>query len=513
MKYRMAIVASLLLVQASFGAEPQQAGLHYRPPGAIFGDPIPFYHDGVHHLFYLCPDLIVGQEKKKSLAWRHLASRDLVHWEVMPPAILPDSDDRMIATGSIVEQDGLFHAFYTTAQRDAEGLGLPSVRVARSRDLITWTKEPGEPLLLLKRDVPSAMYDTLRHWRDPHVFWNPDAKQWWLAIAAQEKTSLGYPYAGAVALATSTDLRTWTVQRQPLLTTREGPASECPDIFPLGDEWGMIYYADTSRIRLAPTPAGPWRRATGDPPWGLHFLASKTEFDGERRIAHAYIQQSIEDFTRHKYGGSMALPRELYMDERGRVATRLVAEIIAACKDDATSGKGAAVFTPSQGDPVTVRRKAITLAPDTGAAAMAVWKDAPDDLFLTADVAIAPGATLNLLLRGNPLEAKPGPGRPEPTALDDNYILSLDAHRNVVTLKHGDVWNRMPAMRSQPIDLPTDRPFKLHLMLHGDILEVFVDDRISVTARVQLTGGALALLARDGKASLTNLRLTRIPTP
>ena len=256
MKYRMAIVASLLLVQASFGAEPQQAGLHYRPPGAIFGDPIPFYHDGVHHLFYLCPDLIVGQEKKKSLAWRHLASRDLVHWEVMPPAILPDADDRMIATGSIVEQDGLFHAFYTTAQRDAEGLGLPSVRVATSRDLITWTKEPGEPLLLLKRDVPSAMYDTLRHWRDPHVFWNPDAKQWWLAIAAQEKTSLGYPYAGAVALATSTDLRTWTVQRQPLLTTREGPASECPDIFPLGDEWGMIYYADTSRIRLAPTPAG-----------------------------------------------------------------------------------------------------------------------------------------------------------------------------------------------------------------------------------------------------------------
>lgn len=490
-------------------AEAERAGLHYRPAEAIFGDPIPFYHDGVHHVFYLCPDLIVGQ-KGKSLAWRHLASRDLVHWDILPPAILPDANDKMIATGSIVEKDGVFHAFYTTSKRGAEGAGLPEVRVTTSRDLISWTKELGEPLLLLKRDVPEVgLYDTLKHWRDPHVFWNPDAQQWWLAIAAQEKTSVDYPYAGAVALATSTDLRKWTVQPEPLLSSREGPASECPDVFPLGDGWAMIYYADTSRIRLAPTPRGPWRRAPNDPPWGLHFLASKTEFDGQRRIAHAYIQQSDHDFTRHKYGGTMALPREIYLDDQGAVATRLVSEIIAACKDDATSNRGAGVFRPAANDPVEIKPDVITLAPDTGEAAMAVWEDAPADYFLTADVSLAAGATLDLLLRSSPLEQRPG--QAAPNALDDSYILSLDAHRDVVTLKHGDVWNRMPAMRSQAIDLPTTRSFKLHLMLHGDILEVFVDDRISVTARVQLANGALALLARDGRASLDNLRMTHLP--
>ena len=59
--------------------------------------------------------------------------------------------------------------------------------------------------------------------------------------------------------------------------------------------------------------------------------------------------------------------------------------------------------------------------------------------------------------------------------------------------------------------LPTGRPCKLHLMLHGDVLEVFVDDRISLCARVQSPTGALALLARDGQVSLNNLRITQLP--
>lgn len=95
------------------------------------------------------------------------------------------------------------------------------MHVGTSTDLKQWTKEPGEPLLLLKRDVSAAgTYDTLAHWRDPHVFWNPGAEEWWLAVAAHEKTGLAYPYAGADALATSTDLRRWTVQPEPLLASR-----------------------------------------------------------------------------------------------------------------------------------------------------------------------------------------------------------------------------------------------------------------------------------------------------
>ena len=69
----------------------------------------------------------------------------------------------------------------------------------------------------------------------------------------------------------------------------------------------------------------------------------------------------------------------------------------------------------------------------------------------------------------------------------------------------------MPAIRTQPLELTPDRLCRLRLMLHGDVLEAFVDDRISLCARVQSPTGALALLARDGRVSLENLRITQLP--
>ena len=40
-------------------------------------------------------------------SWHHLMSRDLVAWQDLGPAITPDENDRTIATGSIVEKDGV----------------------------------------------------------------------------------------------------------------------------------------------------------------------------------------------------------------------------------------------------------------------------------------------------------------------------------------------------------------------------------------------------------------------
>lgn len=445
-----------------------------------------------------------------ALEWYHLVSRDLVHWEELPPALLADEADRIIATGSIVEKDGVFHAFYSTRNRADKGPGLASVRVATSRDLVTWTKQPGESLLLLKRDVPAlGTYESETNFRDPHVFWNPQAKEWWLAIAAQQKLDPTYPYAGAVAVATSPDLRKWTMQREPMLATREGPASECPDVFPFGKGWALIYYTDTTRIRLAETLNGPWHRPANDAPWGLHLHAAKTMTDGNRRILIGFVPRVAGDFAEHEYGGVMALPRELYADERGQPAVRLVPEVVADCQDDVTSGQGPRVFVPAQSDPVSTTDTALTLAPLTGQSALATWNAAPGDYFLTTEVTLSESASLTMLLRRNQKAKQPG-GGPR-ASLDDSYALTLDVRNQIVTLRRHDGWNRMPNLRSQTVALPTDRPVKLHLMLHGDVLEAFVDDRISLSARVQLPTGGLALLARDGAVQLNKLRITRLP--
>ncbi len=96
------VLLALVFFHCISGMKAEEAAkptgtVHYQPAGSIFGDPIPFYHDGVHHVFYL-----------KSGSWYHLVSRDLVAWQDLGPAIAPDENDRSIATGSIVEKDGVF---------------------------------------------------------------------------------------------------------------------------------------------------------------------------------------------------------------------------------------------------------------------------------------------------------------------------------------------------------------------------------------------------------------------
>jgi sucrose-6-phosphate hydrolase SacC (GH32 family) len=514
MKQIRTLLGALLLVPLVVlqAAEPS-AKFHYQPDGAVFGDPIPFQHGGIWHVFYLrrAIDSAGAFLAGSALEWYHIASHDLVHWKELPPALLADETDRMIATGSIVEKDGVFHAFYSTRNHAEKGPGLAAVRVATSRDLVTWTKQPGEPLLLLKRDVPAlGTYESDPHFRDPHVFWNPQAKEWWLAIAAQQKLDPPYPYAGAVAVATSSDLRKWMMRREPMLASRESPASECPDVFPFGKGWALIYYADTTRIRLAEILNGPWHRPANDAPWGLHLHAAKTMSDGNRRILIGFIPRVASDYAEHKYGGVMALPRELYADEKGRPAVRLVPEVMAACQDDATAGQGPRVFVPAKPDPVSVTETALTFAPKAGESALANWIAAPADYFLTTDLMLSEGASLTLLLRRNQKAKQPGSG--PGVSLDDSYALTLDARNQVVTLRRHDGWNRMPNLRSQTVALPTGRPVKLHLMLDGNVLEAFVDDRISISARVQLATGGLTLLARDGTVQLRQLRIARLPS-
>ena len=223
---------------------------HFQPEGTVFGDPIPFYNNGVHHLFYL-EQIKNPDGKRGGHSWAHIASNNLVTWKQLPPAIVPDEFEPFIATGSIVEKDGLFYAFYCTATpKEKDRI----ICVATSSDLISWTKSLENPLISLFNDVPKDVYDTKLVWRDPHVFWNPEAKQWWMAVAAEEQTNGAYSPAGTVAYATSSDLINWSVERKPMLLDRDCLAGECPDIFPFGKGWAMIYYPNATRIRLADSP-------------------------------------------------------------------------------------------------------------------------------------------------------------------------------------------------------------------------------------------------------------------
>src|SRR5690606_15113845 len=90
---------------------------YYLPNNNQFvGDCMPFYHDGVFHLYYLLDEEHHGgNEGLGGHQWAHASSRDLVNWQHHPLA-LPQTEpyEASICTGSVFFHDGLYYAFYAT---------------------------------------------------------------------------------------------------------------------------------------------------------------------------------------------------------------------------------------------------------------------------------------------------------------------------------------------------------------------------------------------------------------
>ena len=189
-----------------------------------------------YHLFYLQAPKSLGDERlrHKNATIGHAASTDLISWSTLPDALGPGSagawDDRATWTGSIVENDGVWHMLYTGVSSADKGL-VQRIGLATSRDLIRWTKHPTNPVIA----ADPRWYELLDHtawreqaWRDPWVFRDPDGHGFHALITA--RAARGRPDGrGVVGHAVSDDLVSWKVQA-PLTETGEFGHLEVPQV-------------------------------------------------------------------------------------------------------------------------------------------------------------------------------------------------------------------------------------------------------------------------------------------
>ena len=170
------------------------------------GDAIPFYHDGVYHIFSLTPPVgtTVYPERLRT-TWSHAVSKDLIHWEELPTAIYPgegkEPDASGVWTGSVLYGEGKYHAFYTGYSIQAEY--QQTICHAYSEDGINWKKDTGNPVIKPLID----QYDQ-QDFRDPYVFFNEDEKKYWMLVAAR-RLDMPVTRRGCIVLYRSTDLDSW----------------------------------------------------------------------------------------------------------------------------------------------------------------------------------------------------------------------------------------------------------------------------------------------------------------
>jgi len=433
------------------------SAFHFRPRKGNFADPIPFYWKGQYHIFYLQGD--VGK-----VPWQHIASKDLVCWRELPTALVSDGapdgpDGGHMFTGSVTEHAGTFHIFYT-GHNPANPAALEVVRHATSKDLIHWTKEHD---FTLGPDGTHYADKRFRNWRDPYVFWNPDAHKWWMVVIATDPAKPGGPQESGRAvqgLLVSDDLKTW--QQQPPIPGGRG--EECPDLFKIGDTW---YLLGGGRYVSGKASTGPFtepKHSVIDFP-GVY--AGKRMFDGKRQIwvgwawdGPGQTDAAVAGEGVLSWGGFMCLPRELYPIGEGELGCRPAREIVAL------HSRLEAEAAP-EGDSIPLSR----------------------DGMVECSLDLAPGAEAQLAVRQQP------DGR---------------AYRLIVRPDKGEVAFATPASEwvRRGCRIDGSRPLMLRVFLDGSIMECFVNDTYAITRRVyDLDGGIARVTGKGGIVKVRELRL------
>ncbi len=461
---------------------------YFKPAGDFFvGDCMPFYHEGVFHLYYLLDE---GHHQGKGglggHQWAHASTRDLVHWEHHPLALAIEHEwEASICTGSVFFHDGVFYAFYATRLPDR----TEHLSVATSTDGIRFTKASPNPFASPEPPYRKGPY------RDPCVFRDPQTGRFHMLVTAE---LADYPLAGrggCLAHLTSADLRDWRHEGPFLVPGNIGHQPECADYF----EWRGFYYLifshlGVARYRFSRGPFGPWLRPNQDIFDGPKAAVLKTAaFTGDRRLGVAFLTSEPP----HAYAGN-AVFREIVQHGDGSLGTKFPAEMTL------TGGETVPLRVTPLTEGLTWDDGRLDVSAQAGMA-VAALEGLPHDLRLTVQVRPEPGTgNFELGFRGS-------------GSYQDGLVLRFEPARGrvgwlrpgsagVSAFRQGDAQEQERAAIYEVEGL--DRPFELAVIARGDIIDVCVDRRRTLVNRVpDVRGDRLFIGCQDGRVTFDAIEI------
>ncbi len=217
---------------------------HFTPYSYQMNDPNGLVYNSVtgeYHLFFQCnrPFDTGVEGLTGTTSWGHAVSKDLLHWEELPLAVLPDEIGMAWSGSAVIDENntsGLFDdstppgsrmvLFYASVGGDSR-YGYAKESMAYSKDGgRTFIKYEGNPVV---RNPGNKYGGGLR---DPRVFWyedeTADGGGIWVMVTV-----------GELNIFTSHDLKNWKSCGRPVGVDGKYFDSECPDLYPLpvdGDE-------------------------------------------------------------------------------------------------------------------------------------------------------------------------------------------------------------------------------------------------------------------------------------
>jgi len=464
-------------------------GIFYRPEDGAAADFIPFYQDGAYHLFYL-KDYRDAETRGEGTPWWHLVTRDFVHfddWGEALPRGSAGEQDRWVFTGSIIERQGTFHIYYTGHNGHFKEQGKPvqAIMRATSGDLRTWTKDKTFRLFASPEYEPDD-------WRDPFVFWNEKAGEYWMLLAARKRSGPSRN-RGVIARATSPDLQTWET-RAPFWAPDEYYTHECPDLFRMGDWWYLVYSTFSERFvthyRMSRGLAGPWLAPANDTFDGRAYYAAKTAGFARRRFIFGWLpsREDEKDDGGWQWGGELAV-HEILQQANGTLAVRAPNSVLAAFTQPVDLSPH-----PLLGDWKMVGN--IFSAQAVGRFSSLTCGAMPEECLIEMTLRYQPGILgCGVLLRAA-------------DDLERYYMVRLEPGNNRLVI---DRWPRpgdQAYMVERPLATQPGQSVILHLLVSGSSLVVYADDKVALSCRLyDYRQGNFGLFVTEGEATFLGVTM------
>ncbi|MEW2121664.1 glycoside hydrolase family 32 protein [Streptomyces sp. NPDC005474] len=459
--------------------DPHRPAVHLRPPHGWINDPNGLsFHDGHYHVFF---QYNPHGPRHGDIHWGHFRSRDLTHWQLLPPALAPSPggyDADGCFSGNAVGDGERLVAFYSANRADR---WWQPIAAAESRGGgLTWTKRPE----LVIPEPPSGT----TMWRDPYV-WRQDGR-WRMLVGAALADGRGTAF-----LYESEDLEQWTYERPFLTSEPDGPDTgwECPQYAPFGERGALIIsdwhpqdgprgtlvlpgreyegrFSATAPVpldhgpdfyapALLPAPDGRWLL------WGWAWEARATDWVDESGWA-----------------GLLTVPREVTLADDGTVRQRPAHELLAL--------------------------RGPQLLKSTG---LSTTDDEPADLGqvgrcfdLTARLTVGPTASGT------------GEGSLRLVTSDDgaehlDIRLDVTNRQIVVDRDHASLDPRAHG-GSYPLPCPTTDPVELRLIVDHSVAELYLSAGQTLTLRFYPVGDAPWHIQADGELEYTVEAWELLPT-
>ncbi|MFC1601501.1 LamG-like jellyroll fold domain-containing protein [Candidatus Sumerlaeota bacterium] len=442
---------------------------YWRPRGhnTRAGDCMPFFHDGVYHLYYL----VVRrnhhgkwQSGHGGLQIDHASSTDLVHWKHHPMAIpISEQWESWWGTGDFVYHGGTYYTFQKVPSMLKE-FDCGGIHLATSPDGIHFTKHDKKPFL------PGFDCD-LHEDKETGIFH---------LLTGGKQTSDGRP---TIKRFFSCDLMNWEEAEEPFIVTdARFNISICPHLF----EWNGWYYfmagfTESSGVWLSHDLFGPW---TLHKPHKLDFLAvpKTAPFTGDRRIFAGFLED-------RGWGGNLVF-RELIQHGDGALGTKFPPEMV-PISGEAMDLTFKSLTPGASGSGRTIQIR----ASDSFERGMVTG--VPRDVRITLNVAPrADASCFGLCMRGSDNCEKGCELRFEPSKQRVQFAIP---HQEQME----DDW------RTTSTDVEgLDQPFTLDIILKDDIVDVCIDNRRTMVTRYSdLHGDRLFFFGQNADVSFDSVEI------